>query len=239
MTTYVPRIRRNINGFNTDITITNDYLKESCEPDPCTNGERLGWTIDELKFWSDILHDWQPLYIRYGNKKAGRTTDVTDQLHQLIDKAVKYDQEHHLYDRIAICTAAVNKDFETFRIKRFTPLADEKPTSDPDPGDKTVKISLRSSEHLVHKMMAVFNGVKGRGKPEGIKEVMMFMAITGAEEAQPALEKFQYKGDVKNGFIIIKFLPTDKGKKAWYYAIPKNSKGELGVASNIEDIPII
>jgi hypothetical protein len=228
------RISRDIKGFNADITSTSSYLliSNTATP-PVFNWQRLGWTLDDLTFWQAILFRWQALFTIYINKKGGRTTDVKDQLYQIIDECVAYEQEHHLYERIAINPKANNTDFETFRIKRNTPLADVTISKAPLTGGKTVSIAIKKIEHLYHKLLVTALDKKGRAKEEGVKEIMVFKAVTAPGVAAPTIDKFQYVGDVKRGLIGVNHLATDEGNRAWYYAVAKNTQGELGPPSAV------
>lgn len=107
------RIPRNIDGFNSYIVITADYLATGTP----TNASRLGIADTELAAWTAIGTEWTPLYAKYSDKKNSRTTAIKDQLLSIIDEAVAFDQTNHLLDRIASSTNATIADLETFNIK--------------------------------------------------------------------------------------------------------------------------
>jgi hypothetical protein len=240
MTSFYPRILRTIPGFNEDITNTNNYIMLPSEPPPGnTNGLRIGWLQDEINQWQIFLTQWQAYYVLYTNKRGSRTSEVIDQLNQIIKDTVKFEQEHHLYDRIAISTNAVMLDFETFRLKRFTPLADTTPTHAEAPGTKIVVITIKQTGHLFHELLVISPNVEGRGKEEGVDEILVFVAYTDAGEMTVIPDRFQYYGDVKNGLITVVHHPENEGRKAWFMARVKNTRGEIGLPSTSESGIII
>jgi hypothetical protein len=108
------RIPRGIDEFNPYITYTNNYLKEG---DP-NNAQRLSISEEESNKWSGFVTNWIPLYVKYSDKKNGRTTAVIDQLHDIINQCVLFDQNSHILDRIAASPNVTIVDMETFRIKK-------------------------------------------------------------------------------------------------------------------------
>jgi len=225
------RISRSITGFNADITTTNDYLLKVVAPATTPNWQRLGLTAAEQAQWQSFLTSWQPLFIRYSDKKGQRTTDVKDQLKLIIKNSIAYDHKQHLYDRIAINANAVNADFEIFRIKRGTALADTTVTRSAAPGTKEEVIVIKKIGHLLHQLLVTAAGKKGRGKEKGVKDVLIYKAVTGPKDAAPALGQYQYIGDVKRGLYTAVHADTDEGNKAWYIARVKNTRGEIGAPS--------
>jgi hypothetical protein len=107
------RIPRDVNGFNSYISITGSYLTEGSP----TNASRLGITDAEVTTWKGFGTSWNPLFTKYGDKKNSRTTAVIEQLHDIIDNCVAFDQSNHILDRIAASTSATITDFETFNVK--------------------------------------------------------------------------------------------------------------------------
>ena len=229
MSTHQPRISRSISGFDTDLTTTNDYIMQPCPPPvDNTNGLRLGWLPAEIAQWQLFLAEWQPLAILYGDKKGARTTNVKDQLRQIIKNCTAYEHAHHLYDRIAVSPNAVNADFELFRIKHGTPLADTTLTHAADPGTKEVVIVVKKMGNLIHQLLVTSSDKKGRAKPAGVKDILIYKAVTLPTAVAPALNLYQYIGDTKRGLITITHDDTDVGNKAWYIARVKNSRGVIG-----------
>jgi len=234
------RISTDIEGFNADINVTNDYLGKACPPPVGnTNGKRLGWSEEEIAKWLSFQTEWTPVYLLYSNKKGKRTTDVTAQLYQIIDKCRTYEHDNHLYDRIAVCTDAVNLDFETFRVVRNTPLEETVHTPAPPVGNKTVMIAIKETGHLYHKLLVKSPNVDGRAKEAGVKDILIFVAYTDIAGLAPTLDKYQYYGDVKRGYIIVQHAEAQVGRKAWFIGRVKNSRGEIGLPSNPESGGVI
>ena len=226
------RISRSISGFNADITTTNDYIMQLCPPPVGqTNASRLGWLPDEITQWQLFGKNWALLYIQYSNKKGARTTNIKDQMKQIIKNCVAYEHKQHLYDRIAISLNATNADFEIFHIKHGTALADTTLTRAAVPGIKEVVIVIKKMGNLFHQLLVTTADKKGRGKPAGVKEILIYMAVTGPKDAAPALADYQYYGDVSRGLLTVTHDDADVGNRAWYIARIKNSRGEIGVAS--------
>lgn len=113
------RIPRSAVEFDTFITNTNTYQAEG---NPA-NYTRWGWTLVESAAWAAFVTTWTPLFTKYSAKKTARTTDVKNQVHQVIEAAVAYDHKQHLLDRVASSPNSNATDYATFNIKRGTPLA--------------------------------------------------------------------------------------------------------------------
>ena len=234
MSQYQPRISRDFAGFNADITTTNVYMMLPCPPPlGYLNWQRLGWTADEMAKWQDIETRWTSRYTLYNNKTATRTTDVKNQLKQIIKECVTLDRTHHLYDGIAINKNANNTDFETFHIIRGTPLAVTTYAHAPEPGTKEVVIVLKKMGNLFHQLLVTALGKEGRAKEYGVKEILVYKAVTGPKEPAPAVGSFIYEGSVSRGLIVINHKDAEIGQKAWYIARIKNSRGKMGVPSAI------
>ena len=108
------RIPRSVDEFNPYITNTSAYLTAGTP----TNAVRLGILEEESNKWTGFITEWSPLYVKYSDKKNGRTTAVVDQLHNIIDQCVTLDQSCHILDRIAASPNVTIVDMETFRIKK-------------------------------------------------------------------------------------------------------------------------
>lgn len=108
------RIPRGIEEFNPFIINTNIYLADG-EP---TNATRLGFVPAETAQWNAFANDWEPLYIKYSDKKASRTTAIKDQLLAIIDECLELDQNNRLLDRIAASPNVTILDMETFNIRQ-------------------------------------------------------------------------------------------------------------------------
>ncbi|MEI8203041.1 MAG: hypothetical protein WCH34_08530 [Bacteroidota bacterium] len=227
------RLSRNISGFNADIRQTSTYIQQPTSVlIAIINGIRLGWTPEEIAQWLAFLAAWIPLYLLYSNKKGTRTTAITEELKKIISKAVAYDKAHHLYDRIADNPNATALDFETFHIKRSTFLA-ASPKKAEAPGLKKVVISMKKVGHLFHHLSVTSPDKKGKGKEEGVKDIMMYRAIRERGAEAPALKTFEYFDDVKYGSVLSKLSEDDVGNEAGYYARIKNTHNELGIPSEV------
>ena len=229
--TRTPRISRSITGFNADIITTNDYLLKIIPPSTVATWQRLGLISAEQAQWLLFLTSWQPLFIKYCDKKGQRTTAVTTDMRKIIKDCIAYERKQHLYDRIAISSNAIISDFEIFRVKRGTPLADTTITRAAAPGTKEEVIVIKKTDHMLHQLLVTAAGKKGRGKEDGVKDVLVYKAVTGPKDAAPALGQYHYVGDVKRGLFTAVHDDTDEGNRAWYIARVKNTRGEIGVPS--------
>jgi len=109
------RIPRGIDDFNPYYTNAIAYLSNGT---PTTNAVRLGIIPDELTQLTGFVTAWAPLYTKYSDKKNSRTTAVKDQLLEIIDNVVSFDQDNHILDRIAASPNVTIVDMETFNIKK-------------------------------------------------------------------------------------------------------------------------
>jgi hypothetical protein len=109
------RTPRSIILFNPYVSNVVAYLKEGT---PTTNAERLGVLPTEVDQWAIIADKWEPLYIKYTDKKQSRTTSIKNELLHLIDQFIKLDQQAHILDRIASSPNVTIADLSTFNIKK-------------------------------------------------------------------------------------------------------------------------
>ncbi len=240
MNNYKTRISRGIVGFDGDIRLTYEYMMKTCGPPVgYCNWQRLGWLPDEIAQWGAYYTDWLPLYSLWLDKKGTRTTLIKDSLLLIIKNGSAFNQTRRLYDRIASCPNAVASDYTTFHLLRGTPLANTSHTPTADPGSKHVEIFIKKTGHLFHQLLVISPDKKGRGKENGIKEIMVFKAYTELNEMTPTFENFQYVGDVSDGLIKITHSDSYIGKKVWYIAVVKNSRGKLGVHSQTLGVIVI
>lgn len=240
MNNYKTRISRGIVGFDGDIRLTYEFMMKTSEPPVgYCNWQRLGWLPDEIAQWGAYYTDWLPLYSLWLDKKGTRTTLIKDSLLLIIKNCSAYNQTHRLYDRIAVNPNALLSDYQTFHILRSTSLANTSHTPTAEPGTKHVEITIRKIGHLFHQLLVISPDKKGRGKENGIKEIMVFKAYTELNEMTPTFENFQYVGDVSDGLIKITHSDSYIGKKVWYIAVVKNSRGKLGVHSQTLGIIVI
>ncbi len=234
MSRYKPKISCDFARFNADITTTNFYRMLPCPPPlGYFYWQRLELTSVQLPQWHGIETRWKPLYTLYCNKKTTRKTDVKDQLKLIIKESVALDRPDYLYDGIAININAIITGFETFRIIRGTSLAATSYAHTPALGTKGVVIVLKKMGILYHQLLVTSLNKKGRGKKDGVKEILVYKADTAHNDPSPALNLFQYVGEVSRGLIKVIHNDDEISQKAWYFARIKNSRGELGVPSAI------
>ena len=240
MNNYKTRISRGIVGFDVDIRLTYEYLMKTCPPpEGYYNWQRFSWLPDEIAQWGAYYTEWKPLYSLWLNKKGTRTTMIKDSLLLIIKYCSAFNQTHRLYDRIAANPNAVTSDYSTFHLLRGTPLAKTSHTPTADPGTKHVEITIRKIGHLFHQLLITSPDKKGRGKEDGVKEILVFKAYTELNEMAPTFENFQFVGDVSDGLIKVVHSDSYIGKKVWYIAVIKNSRGKLGVHSETVGVIVI
>ncbi|HEX7412985.1 MAG TPA: hypothetical protein VF411_02985 [Bacteroidia bacterium] len=191
-----------------------------------------GWSAVESGQW----HTYRVAYDRIYQKikdvpnasKGNRTTE------KLLNKAIHaYDNDkligHHLLDKIAL--NGTIDDCEEFFVKRGTALASPTNLRIAQPPVNVETITIHKTAHLLTRLLVVLAGQKGRAKPKGIKEIMVFKANTALNAAAPAPSAYLYVGDVKRGLITIQHAATDEGTKAWFIAYTKSTKGVMGAPS--------
>ncbi len=227
-----PRLRRSIRGFNIDFITICGYIIMLCPPPVGqTNGARLGWLPEHLVYLADAKLRWDVLMAAYNNKKGTRTTEVTDGLKLIIKEVVAYEKLHHLYDQVAISPNAITADYEAFRIKRSTPLAATTNRRAQSTDSKRVAITLKETGHLFHKLLIVSTVKEGRGKEDGVKDVLLYRAYTDPTEMAPAFATFQFIGNVQRSLKMVTHTEDVLYQKAWFIACVENTEGEIGVPS--------
>ncbi len=78
---------------------------------------------------------------------------------------------------------------------------------------------VRKMDHLVHENVITLYGEKSRAKPEGVKDIQVFLVITEASvTTAPDISAFDYDGITKRGIYTRLFTQAQIGKRAWYYA---------------------
>jgi hypothetical protein len=109
------RLPQAIDAFNGYINTTGAYLEAGS---PTTNASRLGITEQEVIQWKSFGTAWNPLYSLYVDKKSSRTTSIKDQLWEIINQTVAFNQTNHILDRISVSLNVTIVDMETFNIKK-------------------------------------------------------------------------------------------------------------------------
>jgi len=109
------RMPRGIGDFNPYLNNTCNYLKEGT---PTTNAVRLGLLDSDTTYWNGLLTKWNELYPQYTDKVYLRTTDIRNQLLNLINEAVDFDQRNNFLNRIASSPNVNVTDLGIFNIRK-------------------------------------------------------------------------------------------------------------------------
>ncbi len=227
-----PRIGRNRRDFGPDIKKVSSYILVSCPPPVGqTNGSRLKIETVEMDQIAVINSRWEVNTGKWDNKKSSRTADVIAEDKAIIKAMVDLDKSRHIYNRVASNPDATIEDYSAFNIVGGTQLASSSHKSAVAPGMKTVNIGLKESMYLAHKLKVTAPDHKGIGMEDGVKNILIYKAVALIGAVAPALNLYQYVGDVNRGTIIVKHEDTTQGMRAWYIGRVKNSIGELGEPS--------
>ncbi len=105
-------IPRDIEGFNSYITHTNNYLILGSP----TNAVRFGWTAQNLSDWQDFRTEWEPLFFKYSDRKGSYTTDIKNDLENIIKAAIAYDKVNKLVLKVKATVGLTSEDCSTFHI---------------------------------------------------------------------------------------------------------------------------
>ena len=112
------RIPRSINEFGTYISSTNIYLSSGARQ---SNGLRLGISPEEMVQWKAFEENFSPLLLLYNDVANSRTRAIRNNLVEIIDKTIAYDQANHILDRIAASPNATVYDLGAFNINGGVP----------------------------------------------------------------------------------------------------------------------
>ena len=107
------RIPRSIDEFNKYIVKTSSYIGQGT---PVTNGERVGLLPTEITKWKAFETEWSPLFVLYSDVTNSRTRAIRNNMLQIIDDVIAYDQANHILDRIAASPNATLYDLGMFNI---------------------------------------------------------------------------------------------------------------------------
>jgi hypothetical protein len=117
--------------------------------------------------------------------------------------------------------------FETFNVKRGTPLADTTPTdSSIIPGQPDIKIA--EVKHLTHVLDVTNPAHSGFGKGPGIKDIQVWRALVAGGAPEPDASAYTQAGDAERGKFTSTFTDADKRKDAWYKARMHGTNGKYG-----------
>jgi hypothetical protein len=105
-------IPREIKTFNDYLTLTNAHIITGTP----AKYIQYNWTANDLKAWQGFLSDWQPLYMKYLNRKGTYTTSTRYDLIAIIKSAIFYDFQHKLILKVKATVGLDANDCNTFRI---------------------------------------------------------------------------------------------------------------------------
>jgi hypothetical protein len=232
MTVDNTRVPREIKEFYDYMQATDD---RQIEIDPITTNPRFqnwNWTAAHSGAWTDFRDRSDALYDLW-KVKALRRQDDTNNFNLLIEEVLAYDKLHKLLNKIADSTMppTVLADFETFKVKRGTPLEDTTPTvSEEIPLEPNVDI--RDVQHLVHIVEVRNPAHSGYGKGEGIGEMQVWRAVVTGGAPEPDANAYVYVGKAKRGLYRSEFSDTQKRMDAYYKARMESTAGKVGAFSN-------
>jgi hypothetical protein len=112
MTTERTNMPRSIKGYNTFITVTTPYLSTGSP----LKYIQFGWTAAQLAFWQGLLTAWNLLYPSYINKKGGYTTDIKNDLMNIIKNTIAYDKTNKLIMKVKATANLTSLDCTNFNI---------------------------------------------------------------------------------------------------------------------------
>ncbi|HEX7413044.1 MAG TPA: hypothetical protein VF411_03280 [Bacteroidia bacterium] len=195
------------------------------------NWQRWHWTSQESADYHAFRLAYDANYALHSDKQHV-DTEVRDEALVISRNIHSYDNDkdtgHHLLDKVALFGTLT--DCETFNVKKGTALATSGAATTRTAPAKVETVSVKENKHLLTRLLVVIAGQKGKGKPKGIKEIMMFKATTALKATAPALSAYEYVGDVKRGYINVTHTEADLDK-AWFVARLKDNKGAIGQPS--------
>jgi hypothetical protein len=227
-----PRIPREIKPFFTYMQNTDN---RQLAIDPSTLAARhlgWGWTPAQSTDWTDFRDRSDALYAVW-SVEGLRRKDDTNNYNLLIDEVVAYDKEHKLLNKIAnsAMPPTVLADFETFNIKRDTPLEDSTPTvSSEIPGEPD--FDIRDVQHLVHIIKVDNPESTGFGKGDGIRNIEVWRAIVPGGAVAPDANAYVYVGDASRGLFRSEFTGDQKRMDAYYKGRMVSTSGKRGAFCN-------
>lgn len=136
MATETSNIPRSIKGYNTFINVTTPYL---------TTGNpqkyiQFGWTAAHLQFWQDQQKAWNLLYPFYLDRKGTYTTDIKNDLMNIIKAHIGYDKTNKLILKVKATANLTSIDCSRFNIPESysAPLTGTRPVPKAKGMDKTI-----------------------------------------------------------------------------------------------------
>jgi hypothetical protein len=105
-------IPRDIEGFNIYLTLTNNFIITG-SPQKYV---QYNWTAQNLSDWQAFKTEWDPLFFKYSDRKGGYTTDIKNDLENIILAAIAYDKVNKLILKVKATVGLTSEDCSTFRI---------------------------------------------------------------------------------------------------------------------------
>ncbi|MGD0709721.1 MAG: hypothetical protein ABR968_00925 [Bacteroidales bacterium] len=151
MTGTTTNIPRNIKAFNTFIVKTCAYLVLGSPQ----NYVRFGWSAANLAAWQAFLNQWNPLYLLYIDRKGGYTTDIKNDLINIIKAVIAYDLTNKVILKVKATSGLTSIDCSTFNLPESlsTPATGMHPVASVKAPDKTI-----GTENLVYPELTPIGG---------------------------------------------------------------------------------
>jgi hypothetical protein len=177
MATETSNIPRSIKGYNTFINVTTPYLTTGVPE----KYQQFGWTAANLSFWQAQQTAWNLLYPSYLNRKGAYTTDIKNDLKNIIKNTLAYDKTNKLILKVKSTTGLTSLDCSNFNI----PQTYSAPVSGlhPEVEKKVKEKTIITEESVYPKIIPIGGGIlhikaylekvqSGRPhKPEGYDEL--------------------------------------------------------------------
>jgi hypothetical protein len=233
------RIPSEPSTFNTYMGVTDDYQLAD-DPDNPGNPryKKWNWTDAESDQWTAFRTQTNTVFAQYDTEATVNKT-VRDSMTTVMRQVNEYDHDgdtgHRLLDKVAVFGNLA--DWEIFRVKRSTSLADESVTRTGDVGSLRATLTLRSAGPGEHEL-----GVNNPETPDshalpvGIKFAEVYRYIGTPDTPPASVLNYAQIGVAKRGIFLSKIddQTFDKTKKyyAWYIVRYQAENGDLGLPSD-------
>jgi hypothetical protein len=129
-------IPRSIKGYNTFINVTTPYLITGVPQKYL----QFGWTAANLSFWQGQQTSWNLLYPSYLNKKGTYTTDIKNDLRNIIKSTIAYDKTNKLILKVKATAGLTSLNCSNFNIPEVyaEPATGAHPMTKTKIADKTI-----------------------------------------------------------------------------------------------------
>jgi len=224
MSSEKTNIPRDIKGYGIYIVATNAYLIQGAPQ----NYVRFGWSAANLSAWQAFETQWNPLYLLYQNRKGGYTTDVKNDLTNIIDATVLYDKQNKLIYKVK-ATAGLNSiDCSTFNL----PLS----LSNPVPSIHHPLVPLLKDKTILVTVAVYPKIIAEAGGFVHIKAYLE-MAQKGRTHKPKGYDMLEYKWAVfYSGTANLPLHPTDT---RLLDAHSTKSNFTISTAENITNLPVL